>query len=79
MINDSANHVEGFVHERDLPNPLPEGKFIPAGDDSVLLRNEDLYPQRFKNFSDCFYKQITGTPYPLDYINQNFTAETQRR
>jgi len=66
-----------FVHERDLPNPLPEGKFIPAGDDGVLLRNEDLYPQRFKNFSDCFYKQITGTPYPLDYINQNILYEDQ--
>ena len=63
-----------------LPPNTPEGKCIPGSiDDEILLRNEDLYRDRFKNFSEFFYKIHYGVQYPLDYINQGIIYENEDR
>lgn len=59
-----------FSPKEQLPNPLPEGKYIPAGDAGALLRNDVLYQQRFVNFDEHFYKKVTNNQYPLDYHKQ---------
>ena len=64
-----------FIKNNEIPEPLPEGKFIPAGDSGVLLRDEELYKQRFYNFNTFFYEKIIGTSYPLDYNNQGILYE----
>jgi len=64
-----------FTKNNEIPDFLPESKFIPAGDSGVLLRDEELYKQRFFNFNKFFYKDIIGTSYPLDYNNQGILYE----
>ncbi len=59
-----------FVPNDQLPNPLNEGRYIPAGDTGVLLRDDDIYRQRFVNFSNHFYKNVSDGHYPLDYREQ---------
>jgi formylglycine-generating enzyme required for sulfatase activity len=59
-----------FVYKRHLPERLPEGKYIPAGDLGALLRDEESYKQRFANFSAYFYKPLYGRGYPLEYDEQ---------
>jgi hypothetical protein len=46
-----------FVLKRNLPDPLPEGRYIPAGDVGALLRDDELYKKRFTNFAHL-YKQV---------------------
>ncbi|MBN2003374.1 MAG: metallophosphoesterase [Anaerolineae bacterium] len=65
-----------FVPKRKLPDPLPEGSYISAGDAGALLRDDSRYPQRFTNFSQHFYKKIHGgTAYPLTYAAQGILQE----
>ncbi|NJR15684.1 MAG: hypothetical protein HC785_08210 [Calothrix sp. CSU_2_0] len=59
-----------FVPKRKLPNPLPEGKYIGAGDAGALIRDEEEYKKRFDYFSDRFYKKIYNQPYPQAYNEQ---------
>ncbi len=60
-----------FVHKSKLPDLLPEGRCIPAGEAGALIRREELYNQRFANFSNYFYKKVYGNVhYPTDYIEQ---------
>ena len=59
-----------FVFKSELPDSLPEGKYIDAGDAGALIRDEERYQQRFKHFSDRFYKKVYGKPYPLEYDRQ---------
>lgn len=59
-----------FSPKDQLPNPLPEGGYIPAGDAGALLRNDDLYQQRFVNFGEHFYEKVSSNQYPLDYRKQ---------
>lgn len=33
-------------------------------------RDDALYPERFRLFSDAFHEPVTGVPYPLDYADQ---------
>ncbi len=70
----SWEHAEAaytFVPKRKLPDPLPEGCYISAGEAGALLRDDSRYPQRFSNFSQHFYKKIYGgTAYPLNYAAQ---------
>jgi len=58
-----------FFPESKIQKDLPEGKYIqgPAG---ILLRDEDLYRERFANFNLHFYEKVFGTQYPLDYAEQ---------
>lgn len=48
---------------------LQEGTFVPQGD-GVLIRDEQLYPRRFKNFSDQFYMFLRQEEYPLAFEEQ---------
>ncbi|MCP4216100.1 MAG: TIR domain-containing protein [bacterium] len=59
-----------FVPKSKLPNPLPEGAFIPAGDAGALIRDDQLYKKRFSYFNQHFYKPLCGTDYPLEYDQQ---------
>jgi Icc-related predicted phosphoesterase len=60
-----------FVHEDELPDPLPEGGYIPAGDVGGLLRDDRSYQKRFRNFSQHFYEKLyDGMAYPDDYAKQ---------
>lgn len=59
-----------FKHKDELPEPLLEGSYIPAGDVGALVRDEVEYKKRFKNFNEYFYKKVYGRNYPPDYANQ---------
>lgn len=59
-----------FVYNKNLPDPLPKGQYIPAGEEGALLRDETLYQQRFAPFSEDFYSKVCGRDYPLDYADQ---------
>lgn len=43
---------------------LPEGSYLEQGD-GFLVRVEQQYPQRFKNFSEIFYHPLVMKEYPL--------------
>ena len=60
-----------FIHKRKVPELLPEGKYISAGEAGALIRDEELYKKRFYNFNNYFYKKVYGgIQYPLDYVEQ---------
>jgi predicted phosphodiesterase len=66
---DLSEEAYPFVPKSKIPKDLPEGKYIqtPVG---ILLRDEDLYRQRFANFNHHFYEKVFGKQYPLDYAEQ---------
>jgi small GTP-binding protein len=65
-----------FVPKRKLPSVLSDDRCIPAGDMGMLVRDDRLYPNRFKNFNEHFYKHIyVGKEYPLDYAEQTIFFE----
>jgi GTPase SAR1 family protein len=65
-----------FVYREDLPASLPEERYIPAGEAGVLLRNDELYRQRFAHFNAHFFKLIyQGQEYPLEYKDQFLLVE----
>ena len=60
-----------FVHKENIHKPLKEGQYIQAGEEGFLVRDEELYKQRFVHFSTKFYKRVYGgQEYPLDYSEQ---------
>ncbi len=59
-----------FVYKNEIPKSLPEGQYIHAGEAGALIRDEERYQQRFKHFSDRFYKKVYSKPYPLEYDQQ---------
>ncbi len=59
-----------FVPKSKLLDPLVEGRYIPAGDAGILLRDDNHYQQKFINFSQYFYEKVLGGPYPLDAADQ---------
>jgi small GTP-binding protein len=68
---DRSKEAYSFVYKDDITKPLEEGHYIQAGEEGVLLRNEELYKQRFVNFGTKFYKRVYGgQEYPLDYSEQ---------
>ncbi len=68
---DDSENAYPFFPKRKLPSPLPEGAYIPAGEAGALLRDEELYQNRFTRFSEHFYKKVyTGQEYPLPYADQ---------
>lgn len=67
---DLSEEAYNFVPKRKLPKNLPEGHYIDAGEAGKLIRDEEEYQQRFKYFSDRFYKQVYNQPYPLQYDQQ---------
>ena len=48
---------------------LPLGTYLLQGD-GYLVRNEEKYPMRFKNFSSKFYKFLRQEEYPLAFEKQ---------
>ncbi len=73
---DLAEEAYPFVSRRKLPERLPEGRYIQAGKAGALVRNEDLYRQRFAHFNAHFYRKVYGgREYPLDYAEQGILHE----
>ena len=65
-----------FVPARRQPTDIEEGSYINAGNVGILMRNDDLYKKRFYNFSNYFYKKVTGgINYPDDYDKQSIIHE----
>ncbi|MDM8552832.1 TIR domain-containing protein [Desulfobacterales bacterium HSG2] len=75
-----SEQAYNFIPKRAMPDPLPYGKHIPAGDHGVLICDDTLYKRRFENFSNYFYKPVTGKNYPDDYANQGnlYISESYR-
>lgn len=48
---------------------LRDGTFVQQGA-GLLVRNDELYPRRFKNFNDQFYKFLRQEEYPLAFEEQ---------
>lgn len=67
---DLSEEAYDFVPKRKLPKSLKEGEYIDAGEVGALIREEERYQQRFKHFSDRFYKRVYSKPYPLEYDKQ---------
>jgi predicted phosphodiesterase len=63
---DWNTEVYTWRKKRQLGNEpgLAPGSFYEQGDD-YFIRDEQRYPERFKNFSEHFYKPLLGVPYPL--------------
>lgn len=73
---DRSEAAYEFVPKRKLPDPLPAGKHIPAGEAGALLRDEALYRERFAHFSSHFYRRVhSGQEYPLEYAEQGLVVE----
>jgi len=65
-----------FVFKDDLPSPLSAETHIPAGEAGALVRNDELYRQRFAHFNTHFYRRIySGQDYPPDYADQALLVE----
>ena len=65
-----------FVPKRKLPSPISVDQYIPAGDAGALLRDDELYRERFANFNSHFYRRVySGQDYPPDYADQFLFAE----
>ena len=68
---DLSEEAYPFIPKRKLPDPLPQGKYISAGDAGALLQDEKLYRNRFNYFNDHFYRRVyPGQEYPTDYAKQ---------
>ena len=48
---------------------LKEGQFVPQGD-GYLIRDEKLYHDKFKNYSEYFYHPLLQIPYPSLFEDQ---------
>jgi predicted phosphodiesterase len=60
-----------FVYRDDLSTPLPEGRYIPAGDAGALLRDDLLYCERFTHFNTHLYRRVyPSQDYPVEYADQ---------
>jgi len=65
-----------FVYKDDQPSILPEGRYIPAGDSGVLLRDDRLYTDRFNYFNTFFYRKIYGgQEFSQDFTDQYLLVE----
>jgi small GTP-binding protein len=65
-----------FVFKDDLLSPLSTEIHIPAGEAGALVRNDELYRQRFAHFNTHFYRRIySGQDYPPEYADQALLVE----
>lgn len=73
---DLSEDAYTFTPQRRLPASLSVDEFIPAGDAGALLRNDELYRQRFAYFNTYFYRRVyTGQDYPTVYADQFLFVE----
>jgi predicted MPP superfamily phosphohydrolase len=64
-----AKKAYKLMDREEHKGELKDGHFIPAGEDAIRVRDEDLYKQRFAHFAE-FYKAVRGEAYPLEYPEQ---------
>jgi predicted phosphodiesterase len=64
--------VEIYAHDSErrlVETELEPGSYYKK-DGDLYVRNDDLYPQRFQDFSDCLYWRLIGHSYWLDFKRQ---------
>lgn len=66
---DAATTAYRFIPPHKRPSDLPSDH-IDLHANGALLRDADLHTLRFSNFSERFYRQAFGRPYPLQYTDQ---------
>ena len=52
-----------------LPEQLTSGTYFEQ-QDGILVRIDENYPLRFRNFDEYFFHPLTQVPYPMDFENQ---------
>lgn len=68
---DLSEQAYSFVWKRKLPAVLPVGSSIQAGDLGALLRDDKVYRNRFKHFSEHLFEKVrSGASYPIEYVDQ---------
>jgi predicted MPP superfamily phosphohydrolase len=67
---DLSESAYAFVPRSKLPDPLPQARYISAGNAGALICNDEEYRKRFNYFSEHFYKKVYGKPFPVNYDNQ---------
>lgn len=68
---DLSEEAYTFIPKRKLSSPLPEARSIPAGEAGALLRDDELYMERFAHFNAHLYRRIyRGQNFPLDEEDQ---------
>lgn len=73
---DLCEQAYPFVPKRKLPSPLPEERWIPAGEAGALLRDDALYRERFAHYNTYFHRRVYSGQYnPLDDVDQFLFVE----
>lgn len=67
---ESEKAYHKFVYSKNLPLNQDDKRYIPCGEQGKLERDDSLYVNRFKYFTE-FYEDVCGTPYPLDRNEQS--------
>jgi DNA repair exonuclease SbcCD nuclease subunit len=67
-----------FIYSEDCKEKSEEGKYIPAGDQGILLRVPEKYKERFRHFRD-FHQRLTQKPYPIEYSRQGVLKKFDSR
>ena len=76
---DKSEEAYPFVTKRKLPSPLPEDRCIPAGEAGTLLRDDDLYRERFAYFNTHFYRRVfSGQDYPPETLTKLCSSSALR-
>jgi GTPase SAR1 family protein/UDP-2,3-diacylglucosamine pyrophosphatase LpxH/RNase P subunit RPR2 len=73
---DLCEEAYPFIPKRKLPSPLPEGRWIPAGEAGALLRDDALYRKRFAHYNTYFHRRVYSGQYnPLNDADQFLFVE----
>lgn len=60
-----------FIPNRKKPSDFSKDKVIPAEPTGILMRDDELYKNKFMNFNEHFYRKIyKGQEYPIDFDKQ---------
>jgi UDP-2,3-diacylglucosamine pyrophosphatase LpxH len=67
-------NVYSFRMKRQVSrDKLTPGHYVEQGD-GYLIRNDDYYPLRFRNFSKSFYHPLMQQEYPLNFLEQGLVS-----
>jgi GTPase SAR1 family protein/Icc-related predicted phosphoesterase len=73
-LNWDEENVYSFRMKRQVsPEQLTPGHYVEK-ENWYLLRDEEHYPLRFRNFSKCFYHPLMQQEYPLNSLEQGLVS-----
>jgi 3',5'-cyclic AMP phosphodiesterase CpdA len=67
---ESSRETYKFLYKQDLPGQLADGTYYLAGEEGVLVRDDELYGSRFAHFFSHFYNKIAAREYALSSNEQ---------